>query len=406
LKIIFVNRFYAPDHSATSQMLTDLATALAAGGMDVHVVTSRLQYDDAAAALAPFERIDGVSVRRVRTSTFGRATLPGRTLDYLSFYFAASFALFRLALAGDIVVAKTDPPLISVPVGWIARWRRAHHVNWLQDLFPEVAAELGVGLGRGAGGSLLRWLRDRSLNTATRNVVLSHPMRDRLVARGIDPQSITTIPNWADGAALQPVPPAANPLRPAWGLEGKFVVCYSGNMGRAHEFQTIVDAAVALREQRDILFLFIGGGAQQDLLAQAAAQHVNVLCKPYQPREGLAQSLSVADVHLVSLRPQLEGLIVPSKFFGIAAVGRPTIFVGDPDGEIAQVIRKEECGLTMREGNAAGLAAAIRSLRNDTRLCEQMGLNARRVFETCYDKPLAVAKWRRLLQDVARQPVR
>ena len=117
MRIIFVNRYYAPDHSATSQMLTDLACALAAGGADVHVITSRQRYDEPGAALASREVLDGVTVHRVRASVFGRGNLFGRSLDYLSFYVAASFALFRLARAGDIVVAKTDPPLISIPVG-------------------------------------------------------------------------------------------------------------------------------------------------------------------------------------------------------------------------------------------------------------------------------------------------
>ena len=130
MRIIFVNRFYAPDHSSTSQMLTDLAVALAAGGMEVHVVTSRLRYDDPADLLPPRENLDGVSVHRVRTSAFGRGTLLGRAIDYASFYVAASVRLLALVRRGDVVVAKTDPPLISVPVGWVARIRGAWNVNW------------------------------------------------------------------------------------------------------------------------------------------------------------------------------------------------------------------------------------------------------------------------------------
>ena len=403
MKIVFVNRFYAPDHSATSQMLTDLAVALAAGGMDVHVVTSRLCYDDPAQFFPPREDLDGVSVHRVRTSAFGRGTLVGRTFDYLSFYVAASARLLVLLRRGDVVVAKTDPPLIAVPVRWVARIRSARTVNWLQDIFPEVAAGLGMGLARGGFGQVLSWLRNASLRNASANVVLGPLMRDRVAALGIDLRKIVVIPNWADGAAVRPVPRDSNLLRSEWGLEEKFVVGYSGNMGRAHEFRTIVDAAAALRGAPQIVFLFIGGGAQKAMIAAASAEQglANLWFKPYQPRVRLEQSLSVADVHLVTLRPELEGLIVPSKFYGIAAAARPTIFVGDPDGEIGAEIRAADCGRCVRQGDVDGLVAAIRALHDDAPLRERMGHNARRVFDERYNKPIAIEKWRALLRAVS-----
>ena len=403
MKIVFVNRFYAPDHSATSQMLTDLAVALAAGGTDVQVVASRQRYDDAAASLAPHEVLDGVDVHRVRTSSFGRGNLVGRALDYASFYVAAGVKLFVLVRAGDIVVAKTDPPLMAVIAGWVARRRGARLVNWLQDLFPEVAANLGMAPALGPGGSLLRWLRDRSLRRAAANVVLGRSMRDCVAVRGVDPGKIKVIPNWADGALLRPVDRRGNPLRAEWGLGDRFVVGYSGNLGRVHEFGTMLDAAEAVRSQADVVFLVIGGGAQKAAVAKAARERglSNILFKPYQLRDALGPSLSAADVHLVTLRPELEGLVVPSKFYGVAAVGRPTIFIGDPAGELGSIVREAQCGMCVRQGDGEGLAGAITMLRDDSALRERMGANARRVFAERYDKAIAVAAWRSLLASVA-----
>ena len=402
MRVVFVNRFYAPDHSATSQMLTDLAVALAAVGMDVHVVTSRLRYDDPSNRFPPRDRLDGVEVHRVRTSSFGRGALVGRAIDYLSFYVAASARLLALLTRDDVVVAKTDPPLISVPVGWVARLRGARRVNWLQDVFPEVAAELGIALGRGTTGRMLAWLRTASLRNAMANVVLGTRMQARVAAMGVDATKIVVIPNWADGTAVRPVPQEANELRAEWGLAGKFVVGYSGNMGRAHEFGTIVDAADTLRDERDIVFLFIGGGAQKAMIAAASAQRglANLLFKPYQPRERLAESLGVADVHLVSLRPELEGLIVPSKFYGIAAAARPTIYIGDSDGEIGAEILAAQCGRCVRQGDVAGLVAAIRELRESPDVRESMGRNARRLFDERFAMSIGVRKWRALLRAV------
>lgn len=401
-RVVFINRFYAPDHSATSQMLTDLATALAAGGMEVHVIASRLRYDDPKALSPKQEMLDGVRVHRVATSAFGRAALAGRAMDYLSFYMSASTALVGALRRGDVVVAMTDPPLVSIPARWVARLRGARLVNWLQDVFPEVASELGVALVRGVAGRSLTWFRDGSLRNASANVVLGRLMRDRVRGRGVASGNIAVIHNWADGSAVRTVNADDNRLRAEWSLEGKFVVGYSGNMGRAHEFQTILDAAAELAGDPDIVFLFIGGGAQMSMIADAAAQRglSNLLFKPYQPRDRLTLSLGAADTHLASLQPSLEGLIVPSKFYGIAAAGRPTIFIGDPDGEIGSVLREDDCGQCVAPGDIRGLVKAIRRLRDDRELRERQGCNARRLFDEKFDKAIAIAKWRDVLEAV------
>jgi len=406
MKLIFVNRYYAPDHSATSQLLTDLATALTAE-FQVHVVTSRQRYDDPAASLPRYELDHLVSIDRVYATAFGRASLPGRALDYLSFCVSAALRLYRLARRGDVIIAKTDPPLISVPAGWVARLRGAHLVNWLQDVFPEIAAELGLPIGRGIVGRALHRIRNTSLHHAATNVALGSRMADRVAAAGVPRERIRVIANWADGMSLRPTVAAENPLRVEWGLVNKFVVGYSGNFGRVHDFQTMIDAAEALRTQSEIVFLLIGAGAQLPQLEIAARDRrlTNLVFKPYQPRSRLSQSLGVADVHVVSLRTEFEGLVVPSKFYGIAAAGRPTIFIGDENGEIGAIVRETASGLCVAPGDAKGLADAIEALRVDPTAREGMGRNARRAFELRFDKSIAMAAWRSLLHAVEQKSV-
>lgn len=384
MKIVFVNRFFYPDHSATSQMLTDLAFHLADIGHNVAVITSRQRYDDATADLPWHEEIRGVAVHRVRTPRFGRGDLVGRLLDYLGFYVAASECLLRLVTSGDVVVAKTDPPLISIPAAWIARRKRAHFVNWLQDLFPEVAMALGVRGLEGAAGRLLKRLRNWSLREASMNVAIGELMRERIVAQGVPADKVTVIPNWADGDAITPVEHADNPLRHEWGLDGKFVVGYSGNLGRAHEFETILGAAERLKDDPSIVFLFIGGGAQAQSVASAAAARglENLRFQPYQPRAMLKFSLGTADAHLVVLRPELEGLIVPSKTYGCLAAGRAVIFVGDPQGEIGRLVNSTAIGRCCPIGDNVGLARSIAEMAAAGD--ESIGTAARTVFERDY----------------------
>ncbi len=381
-------------------MVSDLAFALGARGESVWVITSRQRYEQPREHLRSRERIRGVEVRRIWTTRFGRVRLLGRAVDYLSFYWSAFFALLILARAGDVIVAKTDPPLISVVAWFAARLRGARLVNWLQDLFPEVAEELGVLRGTLWVSPLVR-LRDRSLRAAQTNVVLGERMRQRLIAHGIAPDSLRVIPNWADGGQIHPVTPEENALRESWGVAGKFVVGYSGNLGRAHEFDTMLGAMKRFRGDDRVVFVLIGGGVGMAALARAvaAAGLPNVRFFPYQPRERLSESLSVADVHLISLRPQLEGLIVPSKIYGILAAGRPTVFIGDADGEVARLIAECRVGFTVPVGGVERLAECLRWLKDDPSLAEKMGRRARVCFERRYDVRHGVDCWHDVLRE-------
>ena len=405
MRLIFLNRYFHPDHSATSQMLSDLAFFLAGAGHQVCVITSRQRYDDPAVVLPAYERINGVDVHRVRTSHFGRASLPGRALDYASFYCAAAWRLWRVARNHDVIVAKTDPPLISVVVGWVAHWRGARLVNWVQDVFPEVAEALGMRVLSGPQAGLLRRLRNRAFRSAAANVVLGESMAAVLARAGVPDTHIHVLPNWADQAAIYPVAAADNPLRRDWGLEGRCIVCYSGNMGRAHEFDTILGAAQLLADQSATIgFLFIGGGAQRGRVEQQVRSRAlgNVEFRPYQDAADLRFSLGAGDIHLVSQRPEVEGYVFPSKLYGILAAGRPLVFIGDPEGEISRLVAQEGVGVSVRQGDAAGLAAQLLHLAGADTLRDTMGQRARALLCARYDKSIALKAWEALLVKVAR----
>lgn len=353
-------------------MLSDLSFHLAERGWRVEVMTSRQRYDDAGARLAAHEEVRGVEVRRVWSTRFGRTFLPGRAVDYATFYASAFFMLLRRATPGSTVVALTDPPLISVVAALAAMLRRAALVNWTQDLFPEVAEALGM--------KALRWLRrvrNWSVRRAKANVALGDAMAARL------PNAVV-IHNWAD-ASLHPVDIP----------HSRFVVGYSGNLGRAHDAQTMLAAIQTLRDDDEIEFLVTGGGAQ--LEAIRAENLPNVRFAGYAPRERLSESLSSADAHLVTLLPSLEGLIVPSKFYGVLAVARPVLFVGAPDGELARIIRSHECGFIIEPGDGEGLARSIRELAFDRDRARAIGLRGRRLYEERFAPRIALASWERVL---------
>jgi glycosyltransferase involved in cell wall biosynthesis len=372
---------------------------LAGTGHDVYVVTSRQRYEEPGASLPSVETAKGVKIHRIWTSRFGRDNLLGRTVDYLTFYLSAGWRLFRLARRGDTVVAKTDPPLISIVAAVVARLRGARLVNWVQDVFPETAMALGVTGVRGWLGWALQRLRDASLRQAAMNIALAEKMAAYLVGRGGRHDRVKVIHNWVDDDAIVPVPPERGRLREQWRLAGKFVVGYSGNMGRAHEFETILEAAAQLRSETDIVFLFIGAGNQKAFLEKETGKRdlTQVLFKPYQDRKTLPESLGVADAHLISLRPELERFILPSKFYGVAAAGRPVIFIGDPGGEIGEIVRSGHCGAVVRPQESVELAVLLRKLRDDHDLRREWGRNARRLIDEKFSRKRALALWQEVL---------
>ena len=410
-RIIIVNRFFHPDLAPTAQLLSDVAFHLREAGMQVHAITGRQRYDDPSTLFPRAEEARGVHIHRVATTRLGRHGLWGRAIDFLSFYATATWRMLLLARRGDIMIVTTDPPLMSLPASLVASLRGVRLVNSLQDLYPEVAQAAGLG---GAIGKrlfpLLKRLRNLSLKKAATNVVLGDGMASRLRSEGLNDEKIRIIPNWQDGSLLKPVPHAANALREKWGLKDRFVVGYSGNLGRLHDVNTILDAIRRLHVRaasdaaaRRVLFLFIGGGALHAQLQEEIRRHglSNVMVKPYQPRRILAQSLSAADVHLISLRPEFEGLAVPSKFYGVLAVGRPTIFIGGARGEIPRILARHGCGMAIEVGDGEKLAKAILTLAEDAESCRRMGHKARTLFMAEYDKPHAMRRWEELIREVA-----
>ena len=404
-RVIFLNRFFFPDHSATSQILSDLAFHFAGRGIDVRVVASQQRYDDPNARLPGAESIGGVTIHRIPTTRFGRSALIGRGFDYLSFYRSACRSVVAWAQPGDVLVAKTDPPLLSIAAMRAAKRRGVHLVNWLQDLYPEVAAALGVPLIKGPFARALLQLRDASLRAAAVNVVVGEGMAEILRKRGIAPERISVIPNWCDDEEIRPIAPRDNPLRRKWGLTDHFVVGYSGNLGRGHEFETVLAAAERLRDTQPLCFLFIGGGKKFAELAHSARSHgLDHLFRflPYQDRDLLRLSLGVPDVHLISLRREVEGLMVPSKLYGIAAAGRPIIAVTAPDGEVGRLVRQHDCGVVVEPGDGELLADTLRRLRAKPELLAEMGQRARAMLDARFTRRHAFARWHSLVDTIAR----
>jgi hypothetical protein len=390
VRAIFLNRFYWPDEPATAQLLTDLAEALAARGQDVVVITSH----PGSANVPAFETRRGVHIARIRGTRWARRLgLLGKAADFGTFFAGALLRLFFTVRARDAIVALTDPPLLGVGVALVARLRGARLFHWVQDIYPELAIEL-------AGQ---RWLaafrpfRNLAWRRAERCVTLGTDMAAVLASAGVPSTQISIVANWAPAGTAPPPTHSADDLRTAWGLLGKFVVAYSGNLGRVHDLAPVLNVAAALRTDDRIAFVFIGDGAQREPLAAAARRLglANLQFHPPQPRDRLSATLALADVHLVTLRPGCERYVFPSKLAGIAAIGRPVIFIGPPASELARLVAAPgaEFGRAFGRDETTAIAAGIRKLSVDPAACATLSAGALRYAQITGGSAAAATRW-------------
>lgn len=396
MKVLFVNQYFWPDAAATAQLLTDLGEDLVARDWSVRAVAGRGRYAGGAGTLAGRERWRGVEIWRVACTDFGRGSALGRATDYVTFLASASLAIV-FGRRPDVVVCLSTPPLVAA-LGLVARLRGARFVYKVEDLYPDVAVALGTFRAGSAPARLFGRVSALVLRKADAVVALDGAMRRALTARGA--RRVEVIPNWADGDGIRPNRDAGTRFREANGLEGRFVALYSGNLGLAHRFDAVIGAARALTAVRpDIVFLFVGGGPRLGEVRALAAGLPNVRFMPYQPREALGELYNAADVHLVTLRDEVAGLLVPSKYAAALAAGKPVLLVGGEGADLWREVGEERLGWRCPHEVEAVLAA-IKEAAQVPEARQECGRRAREVFEARYDRRAATARWAELLRDV------
>lgn len=397
MHVVAINQFYAPDPAATSQLLTELAEGLVARGHQVSVV--------AAGDQAGREDRNGVAVHRVRATRLGKRTIVHRAVDYASFYAGAFGALARVSRrAPDVYLALTTPPLIAA-VPQAVSLGRTPVVALIQDLYPDVAVALGAVRDGSATHRMWAAATRLSLGRAARVIALSDAMASHLARHGVETDRLEVIPNWAL-VELEEAPTAlaGHAARLEYGLGDRFVVMYSGNHGAGHAFDTLLEAARRLRDRPDLVFAFVGDGVRRGEVERFVAREQldNVKLFPLAPRERLADSLAAADVHVVTMRDGLDGLIVPSKFYGILAASRPTLFIGPRADTIPQTIAATACGIACDNGDVDGVVTAITRLAGHRDEAVAMGQRGRLHLERALSREVALDRYEAVLARAAR----
>jgi glycosyltransferase involved in cell wall biosynthesis len=418
MKILFVNQFFYPDHSAVSQILTDLAEDLVAARSDptgagdqVEVICGRGGYSGGR-TLQSYEKYHGIDIHRVPSTGFGRRTMLGRISDMLAFYVTATWAMLRRrsparspdsaadspATPPDVLCVLSTPPLLCLCGLLVGKLRGLPVVYVIQDLYPDIAVALGVLKPDSWITRLVNGLSVFAMRRVDRIIALGRYAKELIVAKGIPERQIVVLENWADPQLTRPVPRDDNWFRRERNLGDKFVVLYSGNMGLAYEYRTILESARRLRHRSDIVFLFIGDGARRREIEQYREEHglTNLRLEGYQDRSDLSYSLSSGDAFLVSLRPGAEGLVLPCKVYAGMAVARPLLFVGSQENDTAETIRRAGCGWIFAPGDVDGLTAKILELQEHPELAAERGQRGREALERSNYRGHATEGYRRV----------
>ena len=408
--MIISEPFY-PQVAAIGQLLTDLSEDLINAGYKVKVITGNPNNIFVKNNTIPRkEKYKGIEIIRLKNTTFSKYRMAGRVLNYLTFHFLV-FSRVLFYERPHLVFVLSTPPFISFSGLMLKILKKSKVIYNVQDLFPDLAIELGKLKNKLFIG-FLKKLSELIVRKVDKVVVVGEYMekkiREELLKETSENNHIITIHNWADGDKIKVLRGNIedNFLRKKWGLEGKFVVLYSGNIGYLHEFDTIISAADFLAKEglKEIVFVFIGEGIKKNYIEEKAREKGlnNILFFSYQPREMLTYSLGLADVSLVTLEKGFEGMVVPSKIYGILASGRPVIAVVGGESEIVEIIREGNCGEVVKIGDYQALVNSIMDYYKNSKKCREDGLNGRRYFERNFDRKIATKKYIEVIKETLK----
>ena len=373
MHILLLNQYYPPDTSATAKMAVQVAEKLAEHHR-VTVVAGRPSYDPDEFYPFAFLRRDvrnNVTVERVASTAYPRHQMRRRVSNYLSYL---ALAVPRaLAIHADVVLAMTDPPVAGIAGAFIARMTGRPFVYNIRDLYPDMA--LGGDIVR-PNRWVDRWeeMHRRALREAARVIVLGEDMRDRIVSKGVSPDRVVVI---RDGASFPTSLPERNdPLVQKIRCGFSFVALHAGNLGFYGAWDSLLKAADILRNE-NIGLVFVGDGANRAALETSAESSPNVRFLPFFPFEQVPHVMMAGDVHIVTVRRGLEGVVVPSKLYSILAAGRPVLAVAAAGSDAARIVSESGCGVSADPDDPAAIAAAILELRDDPNRLAQMGVRAK-----------------------------
>jgi glycosyltransferase involved in cell wall biosynthesis len=396
-----ITLYFYPGKASAANLLTDLAVGLKEKGCDVRVYTGYPAYWDTKSKTRKRGNYKGVDIYRVFNTHFDSKKKFGMICNGISFCISVFWKLL-LSKEDGIFLIVTAPPFLPY-IGYILNTLRGrNYIIILHDIHPDIAIKIGF-MKDGIIAKIWGKTHSRVYEKSVRIIVLGQCMAEviRKKTRKESYSKIKVIQNWEDENFIVPLNKAENWFSKKHNLIDKFVVLYSGNMGRHHNLEPILGSAGYLKNEK-IKFLFIGEGIQKERLVKKTRNMNldNVEFLPFQPKENLPYTMTCGDVIIVSQEQDTEGLCVSCKLYTAMAVGRPILAIIGENSEVARVVTEYNCGIVVPNGNAQSIAKALLKLQKDKNLCAVMGENARRAFENNFTKNHAINKYYEVIKNL------
>ena len=400
-RIWIVSELYYPEETTTGYFLTRIGEGLAAEN-EVHAVCARPTYSERGVPVAWGEIRNGVAIHRMRSTRFAKDSPLGRICNLVTFTAAACMLCAARLRRGDRVLVVTNPPSVPPLIALIAWVKGCKSVLLIHDVYPEVLVATGHVRAGGMIDRLVAALVRRTYAAFSRVVVLGRDMADLTSAKlGGRDERIVVIPNWGDTDEIAPLDRETNPFIRTNNPPGSTVLQFSGNLGRTHNIETVLEAARLVADDARILFQFVGGGGKGGIVAGAADRH-NIQALERQPRHALNAMLSAGDCAIIGFVDGMLGVSVPSRMYNLMAAGTPIVAMANARSELALVVLEEECGWVLAPDDAEGLASLARHLTTPEGKAEarRRGANGRDAAEARYSFPVVVRKYRELFAGI------
>lgn len=398
-RLSIITQFYPPDYAATGQLIQELATQLRAENIEVNVFTGQPGYAFSQATAPAREKVNGVTIKRSRTSQMWSGRITGKAVNGILFCLRTALHIIRHRRKNDVLLITTAPPFLSA-VGYVANlFLGVSYVCLVYDLYPDVATEFGLISATHPIAKFWDWVNGKVWRRAKSIIVLSDTMKNRITAKHPQVDSkIAIIHNWANADWIKPLAKKQNWFACQHGIDRKFTVLYSGNLGRCHDVETILGTIKLLKDE-PIQFVFIGAGAKHEICRQTVTELGldNCTFLPYQDRKNLPYSLTACDLALVSIAPGMEGIVAPSKLYGVMAAGRAIAAICEPHSYLRELLTEVGCGACFDNQDSQGLANFIRNLALNPNQSVAMGLAGRQYLESHFTPQIIAQQYSQVL---------
>lgn len=402
MKLLILSEFFYPDKSSTPKVLTELAEDMVEYGLDVDVITSKTSYKAENSSLKDREKYKNINIKRVYSTEFNRNNFLGRIINYMTFLIS-TFMSVILKKDYDCILMVSNPPILPIVGYLVNKIRHKPYIYLLHDVYPDIAVKVGAIKEKGIMFNSMSFINKKIFRSASKIIVLGHDMKQNLLDKGVPSDKIEIITNWADRNKIYKIS-KDNRFSINNNINKTFNIVYTGNIGRFHDIETILDSAMKLKDNMMIKFIFVGDGYKKKLIEDFTKINnlKNIKLIGYQYGEDYNQLLNSANIFITTLDKGIEGLGVPSKTYSYLAAGKPIIAIMNSNSEIGSLVENNNLGIQVDSGDSEKIVEYILNIITDLNKYKEVEENIFNIFEKKYDRKIVTKEFYNLIKRAER----